>query len=108
MKMLRIAAVAALLLAAAALAGAARPDAAEGVAAADDPGGITVNGTGAVATTPDVAEGGFGVGGQAPTARAALAANAADARKVVAALRAAGVAAADIQTQQAVLEPRYS
>jgi uncharacterized protein YggE len=108
MKLVRIAAIALLALVVGALAGAGRTEAAQGLAAAETQGGITVNGTGAVATTPDIAELGFGVVNQAQTARAALTANAAEARKVVAALRAAGVAAKDIQTQQASLEPRYA
>lgn len=109
MKLVRIAAVALLVLVAAALAGAGRPEAAQGQAGAGDTqGGITVNGMGAISTTPDVAELYFGVVTQAKTARAALTANAAEARKLVASLRTAGVAANDIQTQQASLEPVYT
>jgi uncharacterized protein YggE len=48
----------------------------------------------------------FGVETQAPTARAALAANTTDAKKVLDALRAAGIAAADLQTSQVSLYPR--
>jgi hypothetical protein len=108
MKILRIAALAALVLFAAAVAGVGLPDAAQGQApqATDDV--ITVNGSGAVATVPDRAELNFGVVSQAATARAALSANATAARRVVDALRGAGVAAADLQTQQLSLSPRYN
>jgi uncharacterized protein YggE len=106
MKLVRISAVALLVLAVAALAGVGVPEAAQGQEPGAAGGGITVNGTGSVATTPDIAQISFGVVSQAQTARAALTANAAAARKIVAALRAAGIPAADIQTQQASLEPR--
>jgi uncharacterized protein YggE len=106
MKLVRISAVALLVLAAAALAGVGIPEAAQGQLTGAAEGGITVNGTGSVATTPDTAQISFGAVSQAQTARAALTANAAAARKIVAALRAAGIPAADIQTQQATLEPR--
>lgn len=108
MKILRIAALAALVLVAAALAGAGRPEPAQGQAAQQTDKVITVNGSGAVATVPDRAELNFGVVSQASTARAALSANATAARRVVDALRAAGVAAADLQTQQIALSPRYN
>jgi uncharacterized protein YggE len=108
MKIVRIAALAALVLVAAALAGVGLPDPAQGQArqATDDV--VTVNGTGVVTTTPDRAELGFGVVSQGQTARAAIAANGTAANRIVAALRAAGVAAADIQTQQVSLEPHYT
>jgi uncharacterized protein len=107
MKVVRIAAVALLVLVAGALAGVGRPDVAQGVAAADEQGGITVNGTGVVHTTPDIAELGLGVVTRGATAQATLTANAASVRKLVAALRAAGIAPADLQTQQAALDARY-
>jgi uncharacterized protein YggE len=108
MKLVRISAIALLVLAAAAVAGVGRPEAAQGLAADQTQTGITVNGMGSVETTPDIADLGFGVVTQAQTARAALTANAAEARKIVAALRTAGIAAKDIQTQQTSLEPRYA
>jgi uncharacterized protein YggE len=104
---LRIAAVALLALAVGAIAGVGRPDAAQGVSLADEQGGITVNGMGVVRTTPDIAELGLGAVTRGATAQATLAANGAAVRKLVAALKAAGIAAADLQTQQAALEPRY-
>jgi uncharacterized protein YggE len=105
MKPVRIAALAALVLAAAALAGVARPEpasSAEDEAAA----GLTVTGTGSVRTVPDRAQFAFGVETQAATARAALAANTAAAGRLLAALRTAGIAAADLQTAQVSLSPR--
>ena len=80
-------------------------------AGAADPGetrGLTVVGTGEVPAVPDVAEWSFGVEARASTARRALAASAATIRRVVAGLRAAGVARNDIQTQDASLYPRLN
>jgi uncharacterized protein YggE len=100
------AAAAAALFALAALSGVARPGAAHSVASADRT--VTVNGDGVVNTVPTRADFSFGVVTQARTAAAALAANAAAAQKVSAALKAAGVAAADIQTQQVSIDPRFN
>jgi uncharacterized protein YggE len=108
MKIVRIAALAALVLVAAALAGAGRPEPAQGQAEQQTDDVITVNGSGAVATVPDRAELLFGVVSQAATARAALSANTTAGRRVVDALRGAGIAAADLQTQQIALSPRYN
>lgn len=74
-------------------------------AAAEDAGGITVQGTGTVSAAPDRAELYVGVESQGATARAALAANGAEVRRVIAALRAAG--ATDLKTQSVNLNPRY-
>ena len=73
--------------------------------AAGETGGITVQGTASIDTTPDRAVISFGVESQAETARAALAANAAEMRRVLAALRAAG--ATDVRTQSVSVSPRY-
>jgi uncharacterized protein YggE len=108
MKIVRIAALAAVVLFAAALAGVGQPDPAQGQAAPETDDRITVNGSGAVATVPNRAELAFGVVSQAQSARAALTANAAASRRVVDALRGAGIAAADLQTAQISLSPRYS
>jgi uncharacterized protein YggE len=62
----------------------------------------------AVRAVPDRADFSFGVQSTGRTASAALDANSAEMRKVIAALRDAGVAAADIQTQQVGLSPRLS
>ena len=89
--MRRIALAAVLLLAAAALAGVARPEGAhavEGQPQSSD--SITVSGNGSVAAVPTTAVFSFGVDTRAATARAALAANAREMREVIAAVKAAG------------------
>jgi uncharacterized protein YggE len=108
MKLVHIAALAALALVVGALAGVGRPEAARSQAPEqeDAPAGLTVTGTGSVRTVPDRASFFFGVQTEGATARAALTANTAAANKVVAALRGAGVAAADVQTSQVSLSPR--
>jgi uncharacterized protein YggE len=108
MKLVRILTLAALGLAVVALAGAARPESASGLAAQLRADGITVNGMGTVRAVPDRADFWFGVQSQGRTASAALDANSAEMRKVIAALREAGISAADIQTQQVSLSPRQS
>lgn len=87
------------LLAVAALPGAASSAAAEA-------GGITVVGNGSVAAVPDRAELSFGVESLGQTAKAALAANAAEMRKVIAAVEAAG--GTDVKTQSVSLSPRVN
>jgi uncharacterized protein YggE len=91
----------------AAYAGALRPDSARG---ADTSGstGITVSGTGTVKATPDQASFSFGVESQAETADAAISKNNEVVQKVIDAIKGAGIAAADIQTQQVSVYPRYS
>jgi uncharacterized protein YggE len=69
---------------------------------------IVVTGNGAVTTVPDRAQVSFGVVSDAKTASAALRANAAEATKVIAAIKAQGIAAADIRTEQVSLSPRYT
>jgi uncharacterized protein YggE len=110
MKAARIAAVAGLALLIAAVAGVGRPDAAHGLepAQTEVERTLLVNGTGAVTTVPDRAEVSFGVVSEAASARAALAANAAEMRRVIDALKSSGVGEKDIQTQQVSLSPRYS
>lgn len=68
-------------------------------------GGITVQGTGTVTSVPDRAGISFGVESQGETARAALAANGAEMRRVLAAVKSAG--AKDVKTQSVSLSPRY-
>jgi len=91
--------VLAAVLAAATFPGSAASAAAESV-------GITVVGTASVVSVPDRAELSFGVESQGKTAKAALAANAAEMRKVLAAVRAAG--GIDVKTQSVSLSPRYN
>jgi uncharacterized protein len=104
MKRLLLAAAALLVLAA--LAGVVgRP---EGAGAADPPGDrtVTVSGVGAVRSVPDRARLSFGVETHAATAQAALGANATAMRKLLAALREAGVG--ELQTQNVAVWPRWS
>ena len=100
----RILPIAGLLLLAATVVAVALPGAATSAAA--EPAGITVQGTASVESVPDRAELSFGVESQGETARAALAANAAEMRRVLAALKSAG--ATNVKTQYVSLSPRYS
>ena len=103
--MKRIALAAGLLLAAAALAGALRP---EGASAVDPPAGtdaVTVSGTGLVIAVPDRAVISAGVETRAATARAALSANGAAMQKVLEALRARG--GRDMTTQAVSLSTAF-
>ncbi len=96
--MKRMLIVAALLLCAAAVAGVARPEGSHAAGSTEAvPRTITVTGTGTATSTPTRATLSFGVQTQAPTAKAALAQNSAEMRRVIAALQSAG--AKDIQTQ---------
>jgi uncharacterized protein YggE len=70
--------------------------------------GITVSGTGSLQTVPDQASLRFGVRKQGATAAGTLGAASAAARKLVAAIEAAGVARADVQTDQVSLEPQFA
>lgn len=68
---------------------------------------LTITAEGHVDRAPDVADLSGGVVTQAPTAAAALAANAARMTSVVAAVRRAGIADRDIQTSGLSLAPQY-
>jgi uncharacterized protein len=103
--MKRLLLAAAALLALAALAGVVgRP---EGAGAADPSGDrtVTVTGVGAVRSVPDRAQLSFGVESRAGTAQAALAANGAAMRKLLAALGEAGVD--ELQTQTVSVWPTW-
>jgi uncharacterized protein len=106
MRPLRIAALAALVAVAVALAGVGLPERARGQEADPQARSISATGNGTVTAVPDRAQFSFGVQAQARTASAALEAADAQLARVVAALRQAGVAAADIQTDQLSLSPR--
>lgn len=83
---------------------AAAPEAAE----AAGQSGITVNGLGSVTVVPDRLDAVLGVETQGATAEEAVAANAEAMTRVIDALKGAGVAEEDLQTQQVSLFPRYS
>lgn len=105
MKLVRIAALIAVAAAVVALAGVGRPDLAGG--ASPPAGGITVTGTGTVSSVPNEAEFSLGVQTQGGTAHEALAANAQRMRRVLEALTSAGVAKADVKTQDVSVSPSY-
>jgi uncharacterized protein YggE len=69
---------------------------------------IVVTGQGSVRAVPDRAQISLGVSTDAKTASAALRANNAEIAKVIAAVKAQGIPAADIQTEQVSLSLRYS
>lgn len=100
MKTIRIAIVAALAAGAAVLALALQP----GSAATAPAGSIVVQGSGSVTTVPDRGTFSFGVVTRAKTAAAAMSANGDAMQEVVAALKQAGIAAADLQTTQISLD----
>jgi uncharacterized protein YggE len=100
----RILLIAAPLVVALGLAAATLPGSASSAAA--EAGGITVQGTASVTSVPDRAELSFGVESKGASARAALAANAAEMRRVLAALKAVG--ATDVKTQYVSLSPQYN
>jgi uncharacterized protein len=106
MKTIRIAAVALLVLAVAAVAGVGRPESAGGAEGRPE-GGITVTGVGTVKGVPDEAQVSVGVQSEGTTAKEALAENSAQMARVVAALEAAGIAEKDIRTQDVSVWPRY-
>jgi uncharacterized protein len=108
MKPLRILIAAAFVLAVAALAGVGQPESARGQETDAPARSITASGLGSVTTVPDRAPFSFGVQAQSRTASQALEAADAQLSRVVAALRGAGVAQADIQTEQISLSPRTS
>jgi uncharacterized protein YggE len=105
MRLVPLAALAAVLAAAVAFAGVGRPDSAHG--AAPNGRSVTVSGTASVQAVPNEAGFSAGVSTDAATARAALAANATKAANVLDALRAAGVAKGDLQTQDVSVSPRW-
>ena len=106
MKLVRIAILVAVGAAVVALAGVGRPETAGG--AANPAGGITVTGTGTITSVPNEAEFSFSVQSNGATAREALSANSDQMRKVLAALKAAGVEKRDVQTQNVSVSPTYS
>jgi uncharacterized protein YggE len=99
--------ITATLLAASALAGVGAPALIRAENADRKPGTISVDGSGSVETAPDTANTSFGVVTQGATAQAAMAQNSAAMKKVIDALKRAGVAAKDLQTQYVSLDPRY-
>ena len=102
-KILVIAGVAAGALVAAALAGVGLPEQAHGDAGITRT--ITVNGSGTVKAEPNRAQLSFGVESRAATARGASTANAAAMRRLIDALKAAGIQGDHLQTEQVTVWP---
>jgi uncharacterized protein YggE len=82
-----------------------RPDKAHGGSSPTQ--AITVTGTGIVTAAPDRADFSFGVQSRRASAKAATAATSERMQRVITALRASGIAARDIQTQQVSISPQY-
>jgi len=108
MKLARLAMLALAGVAIAVFAGVFQPSGAQSAAADTTSGGITVLGTGSAKVTPDRASFAFGTVSQAATANAALAASSQSIARVIAALKKAGLAQADIQTADVSLSPRMN
>jgi uncharacterized protein len=109
MRIVRIAAVALFILAVATLAGVGRPEAVRSAEGDSPPQrSITVGGSASVTAVPDRATFTFGVDTRGQTASAALNESAAAIKRVVDALKRAGVDGKDIQTQNVSLYPQTS
>jgi uncharacterized protein YggE len=106
MKIVQIGAVAAVVATAVAFAGVGRPGPARG--SSPDSRSVTVAGTAGVDAVPNRAGLVVGMSSDAATARAALAANAEKAARVIAALRSAGAAKQDLQTADVSVSPRWN
>jgi uncharacterized protein YggE len=106
MKLVQLAVVAGALAAAVAFAGVGRPDTAHG--SAPDTRSVTVTGTASVQAVPNRAGFSAGASSNAGTAQAALAANATKAARIIQELLSAGVAEADLQTQDVSVSPRWN
>lgn len=106
MKPMRIAVLVVLAAAVVAFAGVGRP---ESAGSAEKPvGGITVTGVGTTTSVPDEAAFTIGVQTEGSTAREALAANSEQMRRVIAAVRSAGVEKGDVKTQDVSVSPSYA
>jgi uncharacterized protein YggE len=110
MRIARIVAVALFILAVAALAGVGRPEAVRSAEEGDSPPQrtITVGGSASVTAVPDRATFTFGVDTRGETASAALNESASAIKRVVDAVKRAGVDGKDIQTQSVSLYPQTS
>jgi uncharacterized protein YggE len=107
MKLARIGTVVALLAAAVALGAVIRPGSAQGTAELPTDG-ITVSGTATSRAVPDQATFSFGVQTEGASAKTALDANSAKMALVIAALKRAGIAEKDLQTQDVSVMPRQN
>src|SRR6266516_2241849 len=108
MKLLRLAPLVAVVAAAVAFAGVGRPDRATSGSSQPASRSITVSGTGSVSATPNQAVFTFGVTTRSKTAVQALAADSAEMRRLIDALKAAGIPASSLQTSSVSLSPNTS
>jgi uncharacterized protein YggE len=99
--------ISALVLTASAIAGVGAPRLIHADAADPPVGTLSVLGSGSVATVPDTARLSAGVTTHGANAAEAMAANADAMQKVIAALKRAGVASKDLQTEFVSVNPRY-
>jgi Protein of unknown function (DUF541) len=106
MKIIQITGAALLVLAVGALAGVGRLEAAGG-ASDDAQEGITVTGTGELRSTPNRANLSFSVHAEGSTAAGALAAGNAKLRRLIDALKGAGVDQEQLKTEYLGVNPRY-
>jgi uncharacterized protein YggE len=106
MKWMRIAVLVVLAAGVVAFAGVGRPESAGG--APKPSGSITVTGTGTITSVPDEATFTVGVQTQGSSAREALASNSEQMRRVIEAVRSAGVSKDDVQTQDVSVSANYS
>jgi uncharacterized protein YggE len=107
MKIRHVVWISALVLAASAIAGVGAPRLIRADSGDPPPGTLSVVGTGSVTTTPDTARVSAGVTTQDSTASEAMDANAKAMAKVIAALKNAGIASKDLQTEFVSVNPRY-
>ncbi len=107
MKIRHVVWISALVLAASALAGIGAPRLTRADSGDPPAGTLSVIGTGSVTTTPDTARVSAGVTTQGTTASEAMDANAKAMAKVIAALKDAGIASKDLQTEFVSVNPRY-
>lgn len=107
MKARNIVWISALVLVASAIAGVGAPRMIHADSTDPPAGTLSVVGTGSVTTTPDSARLSAGVTTDGATASEAMDANAKAMAKVIAALKDAGIASKDLQTEFVSVNPRY-
>ena len=107
MKIRHIVWISALVLTASALAGVGAPRLIHADSSDPKPGTLSVVGSGSVTTTPDTARLSAGVTTQGSKASEAMDANAKKMERVIKALKDAGIATNDLQTEFVSVGPRY-
>jgi uncharacterized protein YggE len=107
MKLRHVIWISALVLTASAIAGVGAPRLIHADSSDPQAGTLSVVGTGSVTTTPDTARLSAGVTTQGSTASEAMDSNAEAMQKVIDALKNAGIASKDLQTEFVSVNPRY-